>query len=332
MLDRRHWPTFEQRTKEANHGSPSCDQRLRPHRPRRVPRRLRARAPTSSGSRSTTSPTPAMLAHLLKYDTVYGPFPGTVEAADGAHRRRRRRDRRVRARPIRPKLPWAELGVDVVDRVDRALPHAGRRREASRGRREEGDRLRSRQGAGRHGRARRQLRRGLRPRARTTSSRTPRARRTASRPVAKVLHEGLGIRHGLMTTVHAYTGDQRLLDAPHKDYRRARAAALQPRAHDHGRRKGDRARHPGARRQAPGLRGSRPGPDGLARRPDDRGRAADDAWRRSTRSFARARRSRRARGHPALQRGAARLVRHRQVAVLVDLRRAASRRSSTARR
>ena len=44
-------------------------------------------------------------------------------------------------------------------------------------------------------------------------------------PVAKVLHEGLGIRHGLMTTVHAYTGDQCLLDAPHKDYRRARAAA-----------------------------------------------------------------------------------------------------------
>jgi glyceraldehyde 3-phosphate dehydrogenase len=43
--------------------------------------------------------------------------------------------------------------------------------------------------------------------------------------VAKVLHETLGIRHGLMTTVHAYTGDQRLLDAPHKDYRRARAAA-----------------------------------------------------------------------------------------------------------
>ena len=43
--------------------------------------------------------------------------------------------------------------------------------------------------------------------------------------MAKVLHEGLGIRHGLMTTIHAYTGDQRLLDAPHKDYRRARAAA-----------------------------------------------------------------------------------------------------------
>ena len=44
-------------------------------------------------------------------------------------------------------------------------------------------------------------------------------------PVAKVLHETFGIRHGLMTTVHAYTGDQELLDGPHKDYRRARAAA-----------------------------------------------------------------------------------------------------------
>ncbi|HSR52899.1 MAG TPA: type I glyceraldehyde-3-phosphate dehydrogenase [Acidobacteriota bacterium] len=45
-------------------------------------------------------------------------------------------------------------------------------------------------------------------------------------PVAKVLHREFGIKKGLMTTVHAYTGDQRLLDAPHKDMRRARAAAL----------------------------------------------------------------------------------------------------------
>jgi glyceraldehyde 3-phosphate dehydrogenase len=45
-------------------------------------------------------------------------------------------------------------------------------------------------------------------------------------PVAKVLHETVGIRHGLMTTVHAYTGDQKVLDFPHKDKRRARAAAV----------------------------------------------------------------------------------------------------------
>ena len=45
-------------------------------------------------------------------------------------------------------------------------------------------------------------------------------------PVAKVLHEAVGIRHGLMTTVHAYTADQNLLDGPHKDLRRARAGAI----------------------------------------------------------------------------------------------------------
>ena len=45
-------------------------------------------------------------------------------------------------------------------------------------------------------------------------------------PVAKVLHEAFGIRHGLMTTIHAYTADQNLLDGPHKDLRRARAAAI----------------------------------------------------------------------------------------------------------
>ena len=45
-------------------------------------------------------------------------------------------------------------------------------------------------------------------------------------PVAKVLHETVGIEHGLMTTIHAYTADQRLQDVPHKDLRRARAAAI----------------------------------------------------------------------------------------------------------
>ena len=45
-------------------------------------------------------------------------------------------------------------------------------------------------------------------------------------PFAKVVHEAVGIKHGLMTTIHAYTADQRLQDAPHKDLRRARAAAI----------------------------------------------------------------------------------------------------------
>src|SRR5699024_7847343 len=44
-------------------------------------------------------------------------------------------------------------------------------------------------------------------------------------PIVKVLHDNFGLKRGLMTTVHAYTNDQQILDAPHKDYRRARAAA-----------------------------------------------------------------------------------------------------------
>ena len=101
-------------------------------------------------------------------------------------------------------------------------------------------------------------------------------------PVAKVLHETVGIRHGLMTTIHAYTADQSLLDGPHKDLRRARAAARQPGAHLHRRGQGARPRDPRARRAAQRLRGPRAGPDRLARRPDDRGGARRRAWRRST--------------------------------------------------
>ena len=138
-------------------------------------------------------------------------------------------------------------------------------------------------------------------------------------PVAKVLHEGLGIRHGLMTTVHAYTGDQRLLDGPHKDYRRARAAALQPRP-DHDRRAKALGSSCPSSRETPRLRGPRARAHRLAGRPHGRGRSGRRPWR-GERAVPRPRRQRRARGHPRLQRGAARLVRHRQVAVLGDLRR-----------
>ena len=52
-------------------------------------------------------------------------------------------------------------------------------------------------------------------------------------PLAKVLHEAFGIRHGVMTTIHAYTGDQKLIDAPHKDPRRARSAVTRVAAAEH---------------------------------------------------------------------------------------------------
>jgi glyceraldehyde 3-phosphate dehydrogenase len=164
-----------------------------------------------------------MLAHLLKYDSVYGPFPGNVEVADGA----------IVVDGVRistpgesdpARLPWSDLGVDVV------IESTGR--------------FRARADAVKH------LEAGARKVIVSAPAKDPdvtvclgvnfddsydaaahdvisNASCTTNclAPVAKLLHDSIGIRHGLMTTVHAYTGDQALLDAPHKDYRRARAAA-----------------------------------------------------------------------------------------------------------
>jgi len=166
---------------------------------------------------------PEMLAHLLKYDTVYGPFAGHVEARDDALVV----DGVSIAAPGKTdplQLPWGALGVDVV------IESTGR--------------FRSRPDAAMH------LESGARKVIVSAPAKEPdvtvalgvnfdevydpemhsiisNASCTTNclAPVAKLLHETVGIRHGLMTTVHAYTGDQRLLDAPHKDYRRARAAA-----------------------------------------------------------------------------------------------------------
>ena len=109
-------------------------------------------------------------------------------------------------------------------------------------------------------------------------------------PVAKVLHETVGIRHGLMTTVHAYTADQNLLDGPHKDLRRARAGGDQPGPDLDGGGEGARPGDPGARGAAARLRRARAGADRLARRPHDRGRAPDDASTEVNAAFRRARR------------------------------------------
>jgi len=165
---------------------------------------------------------PALLAHLLAHDTVYGPFAGSVEAAeDGLVVDGRRIATPMEGDPAR--LPWSELGVDVV------IESTGR--------------FRTRAGAEKH------LEAGARKVIVSAPAKEPdvtvalgvnfetydpdlhhvisNASCTTNclAPVAKVLHGALGIRHGLMTTVHAYTSDQQLLDGPHKDYRRARAAA-----------------------------------------------------------------------------------------------------------
>jgi glyceraldehyde 3-phosphate dehydrogenase len=167
------------------------------------------------------------LAALLRHDSVYGGFPEPVEVAEDALRVGRAWIP-VFAKTDPAELPWAELGVDVV------IESTGR--------------FRTRADAARHleAGARKVIisapAKGSEPADAnvvlgvnfdevydperhhiiTNASCTT----NCLAPVAKVLHEEIGIRHGLMTTVHAYTADQNLLDGPHKDLRRARAGAI----------------------------------------------------------------------------------------------------------
>ncbi len=167
------------------------------------------------------------LAHLIKYDSVFGRFPKDVVATDGGIDIDGRTVR-VLAEADPRGLPWEELGVEVV------IESTGR--------------YRTRAAAAQHleAGARKVIisapAKGAEPPDATVvlgvnfdETYDPESHRIISNascttnclaPVAKVLHGTVGIRHGLMTTVHAYTADQNLLDGPHKDLRRARAAAI----------------------------------------------------------------------------------------------------------
>jgi glyceraldehyde 3-phosphate dehydrogenase len=164
-----------------------------------------------------------MIAHLLKYDSILGRFPGEVEAGDGAIT--------VDGKEIKvlnekdpAALPWDDLGVEVV------IESTGL--------------FTKREGAEKH------LEAGAKKVIISAPATDPditvvlgvnfdtydpekhniisNASCTTNclAPVAKVLNDTVGIERGLMTTIHAYTADQRLQDMPHKDYRRARAAAI----------------------------------------------------------------------------------------------------------
>jgi glyceraldehyde 3-phosphate dehydrogenase len=170
---------------------------------------------------------PQTLAHLLKYDSVFGRFGGEVEARDGAIVVDGT-EMRALAETDPRALPWSELGVDVV------IESTGR--------------FRTRAAAAQHldAGARKVIisapAKGEQPPDATVvlgvnfdEVYDPEHHHIVSNascttnclaPVAKVLHDTAGIRHGLMTTVHAYTSDQNLLDGPHTDLRRARSAAI----------------------------------------------------------------------------------------------------------
>ena len=164
------------------------------------------------------------MAHLLKYDSVFGRFNGEVSVDEGGIV--------VNGSPIKvfserdpEKLPWGELEVDVVlestgvfrkkEDAEKHLKAGAKRVVLSAPPKSEGIK---------------QIVLGVNED--TLNLEEDRIVSNAScttnslAPVAKVLQEEFGIEKGFITTIHAYTGDQRLVDAPHKDLRRARAAAV----------------------------------------------------------------------------------------------------------
>ena len=167
---------------------------------------------------------PKTFAHLLEFDSNYGMFPGEVEVTstgfrvDGA-------DIRFISEKDPAALPWGELGADVViestglftDR-ENAAKHlaAGAKKVLISAPASEPDVTVAL--AVNFEQAYDPARHHVISNASCTTN--------CLAPVAKVLHDTVGIKHGLMTTIHAYTADQRLQDMPHRDLRRARAAAI----------------------------------------------------------------------------------------------------------
>ncbi|SFI76573.1 glyceraldehyde-3-phosphate dehydrogenase, type I [Amycolatopsis regifaucium] len=167
---------------------------------------------------------PEMLAHLLVHDSTYGKLRTPVEIVDGGALRVGDHLVQVTAEADPARLPWGEHGVDVV------VESTGK--------------FRTREAAGVH------LAAGARKVVISAPGKDVDATivlgvnegdydaenhhiisnasctTNCVAPMVKVLHSAFGIRRGLLTTIHSYTGDQALLDRPHKDPRRARSAAV----------------------------------------------------------------------------------------------------------
>jgi glyceraldehyde 3-phosphate dehydrogenase len=164
------------------------------------------------------------LAHLLKYDSILGPYPGTVEVSDGGLRVDGK-ELKVLAERDPGALPWGDLGVDVViestgfftKRDDAAKHLAGGAKKVIISAPASGPDATVVLGVNFD---------EVYDKASHDVISNASCTTNCLAPVAKVLNDTVGIDHGLMTTIHAYTADQRLQDMPHSDLRRARAAAL----------------------------------------------------------------------------------------------------------
>ena len=166
---------------------------------------------------------PHTLAHLLKYDSVHGRYPGTIEVSedglviDGE-------EVKVLSERDPAALPWADLGVDIVIEstgVFRDHESASKHIEA-------GARKVIISAPGKNEDVTIVL--GVNQDRYNPNSHNIISNASCTTnclaPVVKVLSDEFGFRHGLMTTIHAYTTDQRILDLPHSDLRRSRAAGM----------------------------------------------------------------------------------------------------------
>jgi glyceraldehyde 3-phosphate dehydrogenase len=163
------------------------------------------------------------LAHLLKYDTVLGPYPGDV-VIEGDSIRAGDITLKVLAEKDPAALPWGDLGVDVViestglftdrDAAAKHLEAGAKKVLISAPAKEEDITVCPGVNFDQYDSSKHHV---ISAASCTTN---------CLAPFAKVANDTVGIKHGLMTTIHAYTADQQLQDAPHKDLRRARAAAV----------------------------------------------------------------------------------------------------------
>jgi len=162
-------------------------------------------------------------AHLTRRDTAHGPFPGTVEL-DGDHMVVNGDRIRVLAERDPAKLPWGDLGVDVVFESTGFFAS----KEKSMAHIEGGAKkviISAPAGTGVDATIVYGVNHNTLKASDTVISNAS-CTTNCLAPLVKPLHEKIGVKHGLMTTIHAYTNDQVLTDVFHKDLRRARAAAM----------------------------------------------------------------------------------------------------------
>jgi glyceraldehyde 3-phosphate dehydrogenase len=163
------------------------------------------------------------LAHLLRYDSVHGKFEGAVEARDGGIVVDGD-EIRVLSEKDPARLPWKDLGVDVVlESTGHFTDRDGAARHLEAGARKV---VISAPGKGEDVTIVLGVNEDKYDPARHNVISNASCTTNCLVPVVKVLLDSFGFERGFMTTVHSYTNDQRILDFPHKDLRRARAAAV----------------------------------------------------------------------------------------------------------